>query len=308
MKTANQESKSEKANFNELFYRYNAQVRTIALKICGNTAAAEDAVQDAWIAAYTNIHQLRSSDAFLPWLKRIVTNSCYQLLRNDRNILLTESIPVSDKLIQDSIESKFEQVAERDKLYTVLSSLPLHLRQTVMLRYLSGYTSYVDIAAITGVPIGTVRSRLSDSKKKLASLLNQQFDPGSNEFKSSQYWNDFYRETCPGIYQHPNLLSDFINHICNDLNIVFTSGKTVVGKSIFEASVYDDMEHGSRLATVESCITSGDLTLLKVSFENSAEHPSHCPPNSYLTFLREKGKMTRMRLYHAAREVVSSFS
>lgn len=86
MKTANQESQSEKPNFNELFYRYNAQVRTIALKICGNTAAAEDAVQDAWIAAYTNIHQLRSSDAFLPWLKRIVTNSCYQLLRSNRNI------------------------------------------------------------------------------------------------------------------------------------------------------------------------------------------------------------------------------
>jgi len=309
MKIAKQSLQSEnKPDFNELFYRYNAHVRAIALKICGNTAAAEDAVQDAWITAYTNIHQLRSSDAFLPWLKRIVINSCYQLLRSDRKILLTESIPVNDKLIQNSIESKFEQVAERDKLNTALSSLPVHLRQTVMLRYLSGYTSYVDIAAITGVPVGTVRSRLSDSKKKLASLLKQQFDPGSDEFESSMYWNNFYQEVCPGIYRHPNLLSDFFNHIWDDLNIVFTSGKTVVGKSIFEESVFDDMEHGSRLATVESCITSGDLTLLKVSFENSLEHPSHCPPNSYLTFLRKKGKLTRMRLYHAARGIISDFS
>jgi len=309
METAKQSVQSDnKPNFNELFYRYNVHARAIALKICGNTAAAEDAVQDAWIAAYTNIHQLRSSDAFLPWLKQIVRNSCYQLLRRDRNIVLTASIPVSDKLIQDSIESKFEQVAERDRLYTVLSSLPLPLRQTVMLRYLSGNTSYVEIAAITGVPVGTVRSRLSDSKKKLANLLNQPFDPGSDEFKSSLYWNDFYREVCPGAYRHPNLLSDFFNHIGDDLNIVFTSGKTVVGKSIFEESVFDDMEHGSKLATVESCITSGDLTLLKVAFENSREHPSHCPPNSYLTFLREKGKMIRMRLYHSAREVVSTFS
>ena len=83
MKTAKQSLQSEnKPNFNELFYRYNAHVRAIALKICGNTAAAEDAVQDAWITAYTNIHQLRSSNAFMPWLKRIVINSCYQLLRN----------------------------------------------------------------------------------------------------------------------------------------------------------------------------------------------------------------------------------
>lgn len=309
MKTSKQSE--NKPDFNELFYLYNAHVRTIALKICGNTAAAEDAVQDAWVAAYTNIHQLRSSDAFLPWLKRIVMNSCYQLLRSDRYLLLTEAIPVSDRLIQDSIESKFEQVAERDRLYTVLSSLPLHLRQTVMLRYLSGYTSYVEIAAITGVPVGTVRSRLSDSKKKLASLLNKQFDPGPHEFRSSLYWNDFYREVCPGIYRHPNLLSDFFNHINEDLNIVFTSGKTVVGKNIFEESVYDDMEHGSRLATVESCTTSGDLTLLKVTFENSPEYPWHCPPNSYLTFLRKKGKLTRMRLYHAERQldgIISAFS
>ncbi|AEV99545.1 hypothetical protein A4D02_27280 [Niastella koreensis] len=309
MKTIKQSFQSEnRANFNELFYRYNAHARAIALKICGNTAAAEDAVQDAWIAAYTNIHQLRDSEAFLPWLKRIVMNSCYQALRHDRRILLTESLPVSDKLIQESIESKFEQVAERDKLYTVLSSLPVHLRQTVMLRYLSEYTSYCDIAAITGVPVGTVRSRLNDSKKKLANLLNQQFDPGSDEFNSSMYWNEYYQEVCPGGYRHPNLLTDFFNHISDDLNIVFTSGKQVVGKNIFVESVWDDMKHGSRLATVESCITSGDLTLLKVSFENSPEHPSHCPPNSYLTFLRNKGKLTRMRLYHAARGIISDFS
>ena len=300
-----------KPDFNELFYRYNAHVRAIALNICGNTAAAEDAVQDAWIAAYTNIHQLRSSKAFLPWLKQIVTNSCYQLLRSDRRLLLTESIPVSDKLVQESIDNKFEQVAERDKLYTVLSTLSLPLRQTVMLRYLSGYTSYADIADITGVPIGTVRSRLNDSKKKLAGLLNQPFDPGPHEFRSSLYWNDFYQEVCPGSYQHPNLLSDFFKHIDEGLDIVFTSGKTVVGKKIFEDSVYDDLEHGSRLAGVESCITSGDLTLLKVSFENSSEHPNHCPPNSYLTFLRKKDKLTRMRMYHAERQldgVVSDFS
>lgn len=299
---------NEKPDFNELFYRYNLHVRAIALEICGNTAAAEDAVQDAWIAAYTNIHQLRSPNAFLPWLKKIVTNSCYQLLRCDRRLLLTESIPVSDKLVQDSIESKFEQVADRDKLYSVLSTLSLPLRQTVMLRYLSGYTSYVDIAAITGVPVGTVRSRLNDSKKKLATLLNQSFDPGPKEFRSSMYWNDFYQEVCPGLYQHANLLSDFFKHIREDLDIVLTSGKTVVGKKIFESSVYDDLEHGSCMAGVENCITSGDLTLLKVFFENSPEYPNHCPPNSYLTFVRKKNKLTRMRLYHADRQPDGSVS
>jgi hypothetical protein len=70
----------------------------------------------------------------------------------------------------------------------------------------------------------------------------------------------------------------------------------------------DDFEHGSSIKAVDVCSTSGDLTVLQVSFNNSPEFPDHCPPNSYMTFLRKKNELSEIRLYHAEREVNSEFS
>lgn len=294
-------------NINYLFQKFNPFVQALALKICGNTAEAEDAVQDAWVTVFTHGHQLRQADSFLPWLKRIVINSCHQLTRKGKRTILVEELPDNDKMIEESVEVKFEKAANRDALYGILAKLPLHLRETVMLRYLTGYNSYDQIAAITGVPVGTVRSRLNDSKKKLSTLWMQSDDIDSSAFKENQYWNSFYKEICPGGYTDRNLLATLYSHIAQDLNLVFTSGKSVTGRSVFERGIEDDLEHGSSIKTVDICSTSGDLTVLKVTFANSSEYPLHCPPESYLTFLRNEDQLSEIRLYHAERKVSSEF-
>jgi RNA polymerase sigma factor (sigma-70 family) len=294
-------------NINLLFEQFNPYVKMIALHICGNTAAAEDAVQEAWVTAFTHLHQLRHAEAFLPWLKRIVINSCYQLLRKEKRTLLVTELPKSDKMVEDSVEMKFEKIAERDTLHAVLSELPLHLRETVILRYLSGYNSYDKIAAITGAPIGTVRSRLNDSKKKLSKLWKERSDANSSVFEAAKYWDEFYQTVCPGVYTDTNLKSALTRHLAPDMKMVFTSGKTAIGRGIFEQGLRDDLEHGSRITAVDNCCTSGDLTVLKVSFTNSEAFPEHCPANSYLTLLRKDAALTEMRLYHAERAVNSEF-
>lgn len=294
-------------NFNLLFQKFNPFVQALALKLCHSTAEAEDAVQDAWVTVFTHSHQLRNPDSFLPWLKRIVINSCHQLTRKGKRTLFVEELPESDKMVEDSIESKYEKNSDRDALYAILSELPLPLRETVMLRYLTGYNSYDQIAAITGVPVGTVRSRLNDSKKKLSKLWHRCDDPDAAAFQRDQYWNNYYQEICPGAYTDPNLLADLYAHVAEDLKLVFTSGKTATGRSVFKWGIEDDLEHGSSIKTVDFCSTSGDLTVLKVTFSNSPDHPDHCPANAYMTFLRKKKVLSEMRLYHAEREVKSEF-
>jgi RNA polymerase sigma factor (sigma-70 family) len=294
-------------NINYLFRKFNPYVQAIALNLCGNTAAAEDAVQDAWITVVTHGHQLRQTESFLPWLKRIVINSCHQLNRKEKRTVLVDELPDTDKMIQESVETKFELLAKRDALHGILTELPLHLRETVILRYLTGYNSYDQIAAITGVPVGTVRSRLSDGKKKLSKLWNHSNDIGSSAFEMDKYWNAFYQEVCPGAYNHRNLLSDLYSHVAYDMKLVFTSGNIAVGRSVFQQGIQDDMEHGSRIVSVDNCCTSGDLTVLKVSFLNSKEFPQHCPQNSYLTFLRKDNELAEMKLYHSQRLVNSEF-
>ena len=292
-------------NINILFQKFNPFVQALALKLCANTAEAEDAVQDAWITVFTHSHQLRHADSFLPWLKRIVINSCHQLTRKGKRMVFVKELPDSDKMIEDCVELKFEKNGNRDALYSILAELPLQLRETVMLRYLTDYNSYDQIAAITGVPVGTVRSRLSDSKRKLSKLWQRSDDLDSTAFELNQYWNRYYHEVCPGAYTDKNLLADLYAHISRDLKLVFTSGKTVVGRSVFQLGMEDDLEHGSSIKTVDVCSTSGDLTVLKVSFSNSPDFPIHCPPNSYMTFLRKKNELSEIRLYHAEREIKS---
>ncbi len=132
-------------------------------------------------------------------------------------------------------------------------------------------------------------------------------DVDSSAFKRNQYWNSYYQEICPAAYTDKNLLADLYAHVAVDLKLIFTSGKTAVGRSIFKWGIEDDLEYGSSIKTVDVCSTSGDLTVLKVSFSNSPDFPDHCPPSSYMTFLRRENELAEIRLYHAERAVNSDF-
>ncbi|PWV49604.1 RNA polymerase sigma factor [Chitinophaga sp. S165] len=283
---------------NTLLGQYRPQLYAVALNICGYVPAAEDAVQEAMLIAYTKLNQLKDPAAFLPWLKKIVSNCCYQALRKNKLELTDATGPGMEGQIEASIEKHYDDMTMRDALYTSLSRLPDVLRSTMVLRYLSDYNSYEQVAAILGIPVGTVRSRLSEGRKQLLQQWNDHQYADSVEYERSQYWNDFYSEVFSGMYDDKNYLNVLKDHIKDDLELVFTSGKSAKGRNVFISGLYDDFEHGSRLSAVNSCITSGDLTIAHVSFANSPEHPTHCPPGSFVTMYRKKGKMTRIRLYH----------
>ena len=69
------------------------------------------------------------------------------------------------------VDEALEQSALRNWLWTTLEELPDDLRATVMLRYFTRHTTYSEIAAILGIPVGTVRSRLNQAKRRLADAL-----------------------------------------------------------------------------------------------------------------------------------------
>ena len=66
--------------FNRLVLEYQSPVYNLAYRILGETDAAADAAQEAFISAYKNIHSYRGG-SFKAWLMRIVTNACYDELR-----------------------------------------------------------------------------------------------------------------------------------------------------------------------------------------------------------------------------------
>lgn len=164
--------------FNELVLSYQDMAFTVAYRILGHPDAAADAAQEAFIAAFQKLHQLRGQQ-FKSWLMRIVTNACYDELRRQRRRPATSlddlyETQIANDLSLHSHEESPEQYAQRTELQAAiqecLNALPDDQRVVAVLSDVEEY-AYHEIAAITGWPVGTVKSRLSRARSRLRDCL-----------------------------------------------------------------------------------------------------------------------------------------
>jgi RNA polymerase sigma-70 factor (ECF subfamily) len=154
-----------------------------AYRLLGNAADAEDAVQDALLAAYTHLGQFRGQSKMSTWLVAIVHNSArMQLRRRLRHI----HVPLDEPIGEVEEYSAAQQLAdcrpspEDDYRNTELSRHLTHfqsqltptLRKTFQLRDIDGL-SIREAARILGVPLGTVKAQSARARKKLRELMRR---------------------------------------------------------------------------------------------------------------------------------------
>ena len=154
-----------------LLERHRPRLFATAVRLVGYRSDAEDAVQETCLAATRHIGSVRDPESVGAWLQAVVRRACLQHERWRRNgELPTDPLP---ELIDDrpGPEDRIERLELRDWIWGALQRLPEPLRVSAMLRYFGSYDSYDEVATILGVPIGTVRSRLSEAKIKLAEAL-----------------------------------------------------------------------------------------------------------------------------------------
>ena len=164
--------------FNELVLAYQDRVYNLAYRILGDPDAAADATQEAFLSAYQGLDRYRGG-SFRSWLMRIVTNACYDELRRRKRRpvtsleALTEAGSPPPPPTNTQPESP-EAYAERRELHRLLEAaiqtLPPDQRITLVLSDVEGL-SYQEIAEITGVALGTVKSRLSRARARLRDYL-----------------------------------------------------------------------------------------------------------------------------------------
>jgi RNA polymerase sigma-70 factor (ECF subfamily) len=140
-------------DFDARFDRARPRVLAVARSILG-ADAAEDVVQETYLAARLRIEQLRDLSALDRWLARIAENLCYQALRRSaqqsRNLpRLAEQAPVSDPALRDLIER-----------------LPLRQRAIVVLHYAHGYTLQ-EVARILNLSYPNVRALMSRTRRRM---------------------------------------------------------------------------------------------------------------------------------------------
>jgi RNA polymerase sigma-70 factor (ECF subfamily) len=156
--------------FEEAVLPHLDSAHNLARWLTRNDADAGDVVQEACVRALRYFDDLRGGDA-KPWFLTIVRNtSMTWMSRRPGEAVLDEEQVVAAETADASSESELLRTDERLALHRALETLPAEFRETVVLRELEGM-AYKEIATVTGVPIGTVMSRLSRGRRLLLGRL-----------------------------------------------------------------------------------------------------------------------------------------
>ena len=161
-------------SFAELMRRHEDRIFALAFRMTGDRSDALDATQEAFVSAFRQVHRFRFDSAFGTWLYRIAANACHDLLRKRKRWADGEDVAEG----ADERSSRFdEQVAARLDVTKALASLPSEYREAVVMHDIGGI-AYEEIARTTDTHIGTVKSRISRGRRRLAELLEQR-DPSA---------------------------------------------------------------------------------------------------------------------------------
>lgn len=155
----------ESAAFEELIRRHEQKIFGLCLRIMGDRSDAFDAAQEAFITAFRHLDSFRGDAAFGTWLYRVGINSCKDLLRKRSRIPLGSS----ETEVQ-APDDPAAQVSMRVDIARALQELPEEYREAVVMHDLGGIP-YEEIARLTNTRIGTVKSRISRGRRRLAELM-----------------------------------------------------------------------------------------------------------------------------------------
>ena len=155
---------------------FQPQLHSAAMRLTGNAADAEDLVQETFAKAFAGFGTFEQGTNLRAWLHRIQANAfygnCRARRRRPQEFPLDTIEPASPE--RTAVASSAEDAAlarmPDPLLKRALRELPARLATTVYLADAEGY-SYAEIAQITGVPIGTVMSRLHRARKRLRAKL-----------------------------------------------------------------------------------------------------------------------------------------
>ncbi|MGH9209729.1 MAG: RNA polymerase sigma factor [Acidimicrobiales bacterium] len=150
-----------------IYDRYARAILTVALRILGNRALAEEAVQTTMLKAWRAAGSFDRSREFAPWLYTIARRVAIDLYRRERRA------EVPAELAEDAlavVPVSFESTWEAWEVRTALGQLPPDEREVVRLCHFGGMT-HREIAERLAVPIGTVKSRSARAHRRLAALL-----------------------------------------------------------------------------------------------------------------------------------------
>lgn len=286
-----------------LLARHEAGMRAVAVSILGYGPDAEDAVQDAMVVALRRIGELRDPSAVGPWLRAIVRNNSRTTVRGSRAVPVAEPEWFARPADTPTPEEALEQGAMRDWVWHAIGQLSEPDRLVTLLRYFSDASSYEQIAAVCGIPVGTVRSRLSHARRALSDGLRTAASAAHADVTAAS--ESRWREGRDMIATAMD--GDFDRVVRDswwpDAELVVPGGPRV-GRDLAVEGMNCDLAAGVR-QRLRNVVSSGDVLLWETDLISPPDDPEHCPPSAlWLQVLRE-GRVRQLTLFHPvpAREI-----
>ncbi|WP_406331581.1 RNA polymerase sigma factor [Streptomyces sp. NBC_00203] len=286
----------ETAALGLLLARHQAPMRAVAMSLLGYGHDAEDAVQDAALTALRRIGDVRDPAAVGAWLRAIVRNNSRMRLRATRE---TTGLDGLDHLHPRDHEASHpervvEQHAMRDWIWDAMEELPEQLRLVLMLRHFSGITSYQEIANACEVPVGTVRSRLSQARGKLAQVLlttaTEAHDDASRLTEDSRHEAEVTLEGARRGRQ-PSEILELWPTDTELVGILSAPGERShpfpAMRRTREKGVTQHLRH---------VVASRDITIWEMDVTNPAGIPDPCPPTLAWLMFRQNRRVQRLRV------------
>ena len=163
--------------FEQLIHLYEKRVFALTRRMCKNPADAEEAAQEAFLAAWQGLRFFRGESSFSTWLYRLASNACVDLLRKEgrHQTAAGPSLNDDEAVVEIPDESPTphalaERTELREQIEEGLAALPEEYREILILREIH-QQSYDEISEILSLDLGTVKSRINRGRKRLRKFL-----------------------------------------------------------------------------------------------------------------------------------------
>ena len=157
--------------FGGLVEQYRDNVYRLAYRMCGNAYDADEAAQEAFVAAWRALPNFRGDAKFSTWLYRLTTNAAIDVMRREKRHQTVgdgEMVDLADDA--DSPQETVERTEQQEAVQKALATLSEEYREVLLLRYMEEL-DYAEIAEVLQLPSGTVKSRINRAKAALKAAL-----------------------------------------------------------------------------------------------------------------------------------------
>jgi RNA polymerase sigma factor (sigma-70 family) len=167
----------DRAAVDDLYERFGRPAFTLARRILGDDTLAEDVLQDVFLSVWRDPGAFdRSRGGFASWLLALIHHKAVDAVRREESQRRRQSraeeqvrsAPIAVRDVEDEVQRRV--VAERVRI--ALAVLPTTQREALTLAYYGGYTQR-EVAALTGAPLGTVKTRMLAGMRRLKEELGE---------------------------------------------------------------------------------------------------------------------------------------